>query len=113
MSPKSMAAWCGFTLAILTWTFAAAQNRVPAKRGAVKPALPEAPAGFDNKSNGMVDDATHQADQVKFDDQGKKGKRGEVDVAKQTAEMWMRTIQTTPADLLARKFAIESRGAKR
>ena len=68
MSPKSMAAFCGFTLAVLTWTFAAAQNRVPASKGAVSPALPEAPAGFDNKSNGMVDDATHQADQVKFDE---------------------------------------------
>ena len=32
------------------------------------PALPEAPAGFDNKSNGLVDDATHAADQVKFDE---------------------------------------------
>src|SRR5712692_5767442 len=30
--------------------------------------LTEAPAGFDNKSNGMVDDATHQADQEKFDE---------------------------------------------
>lgn len=28
----------------------------------------EAPTGFDNKSNGMVDDATHQADQAKFDE---------------------------------------------
>ena len=28
----------------------------------------DAPTGFDNQSNGMVDDATHQADQVKFDD---------------------------------------------
>jgi CxxC motif-containing protein (DUF1111 family) len=28
----------------------------------------EAPAGFDNKSNGMVDDNTHQADQAKFDE---------------------------------------------
>jgi len=28
----------------------------------------EAPTGFDNKSNGMVDEATHQADQVKFED---------------------------------------------
>ena len=28
----------------------------------------DAPTGFDNKSNGMVDDATHQADQVKFDE---------------------------------------------
>jgi CxxC motif-containing protein (DUF1111 family) len=29
---------------------------------------PDAPAGFDNKTNGMVDDATHQADQTKFDE---------------------------------------------
>src|ERR1700731_4587513 len=29
---------------------------------------PEAPAGFDNKSNGVVDDVAHQADQVKFDE---------------------------------------------
>ncbi len=32
------------------------------------PPPPEAPTGFDNKSNGMVDDATHQADQTKFDE---------------------------------------------
>jgi hypothetical protein len=31
-------------------------------------ALPEAPTGFDNKTNGLVDDATHTADQVKFDE---------------------------------------------
>ncbi len=29
--------------------------------------FPEAPTGFDNKANGMVDDVTHQADQVKFE----------------------------------------------
>jgi CxxC motif-containing protein (DUF1111 family) len=29
---------------------------------------PNAPTGFDDKSNGMVDDATHQADQMKFDE---------------------------------------------
>jgi len=28
----------------------------------------EAPTGFDNQSNGLVDQATHQADQAKFDD---------------------------------------------
>src|SRR5262245_8102002 len=28
----------------------------------------DAPTGFDNKTNGMVDDATHQADQVRFDE---------------------------------------------
>jgi len=30
--------------------------------------LPEAPTGFDNKTNGMVDDATHAADQERFDE---------------------------------------------
>src|SRR5213080_1026364 len=30
--------------------------------------LPEAPSGFDNKTNGMVDDATHVADQAKFEE---------------------------------------------
>src|SRR5260370_34582236 len=29
---------------------------------------PEAPVGFDNKSNGLTDDATHQADQAKFEE---------------------------------------------
>ena len=28
----------------------------------------QAPTGFDNKTNGMVDDVTHQADQAKFDE---------------------------------------------
>jgi len=30
--------------------------------------LPQAPASFDNKSNGLVDDATHTADQAKFEE---------------------------------------------
>lgn len=30
--------------------------------------LPEAPTGFDNQTNGMVDDATHSADQARFDE---------------------------------------------
>ena len=30
--------------------------------------FPDAPTGFDNKSNGMTEDATHQADQMKFDE---------------------------------------------
>jgi CxxC motif-containing protein (DUF1111 family) len=32
------------------------------------PILSEAPTGFDNKTNGLVDDATHTADQAKFDE---------------------------------------------
>jgi Ca-activated chloride channel family protein len=52
-------------------------------------------------------------DQVQFDDKGKKGKAGEVDLAQQTAAMWMRNIQVTPTDLLARRFALEAAaGAK-
>ena len=30
--------------------------------------FPDAPTGFDNKTNGVVDDVTHQADQLKFDE---------------------------------------------
>jgi CxxC motif-containing protein (DUF1111 family) len=35
---------------------------------AVATQAPDAPTGFDNKTNGMVDDATHQADQMKFEE---------------------------------------------
>ncbi|MCY1240390.1 hypothetical protein D9M72_532370 [compost metagenome] len=51
-------------------------------------------------------------DQVQFDDKGKKGEEGTVSGAPQTAEMWMRNIQVSPADLLARKFAIEAKDAE-
>jgi Ca-activated chloride channel family protein len=55
------------------------------------------------------------ADQIKFDEMGKKGKLGSTGLsAEQTAEMWMRNIQTSPAELLQRKFALEDalRGQK-
>jgi CxxC motif-containing protein (DUF1111 family) len=51
----------------LAWTLADAQNRNAAKKAPPPIPLPEAPSAFDNKSNGMVDDPTHQADQLKFD----------------------------------------------
>jgi CxxC motif-containing protein (DUF1111 family) len=34
----------------------------------LSPQADEAPTGFDNKSNGAVDEATHQSDQAKFDE---------------------------------------------
>ncbi|HKW33084.1 MAG TPA: di-heme oxidoredictase family protein [Candidatus Acidoferrum sp.] len=34
----------------------------------LSPSASEAPTGFDNKTNGMVDDATHAVDQAKFDE---------------------------------------------
>ena len=41
------------------WTLSA-QGKRPPNKNAVITRLPEAPAGFDNKSNGLVDDPTHQ-----------------------------------------------------
>ena len=56
----SIAAFIGSTL-VLGW-----DQSAPTKPGS--PAFPEAPAAFDNKSNGMVDDPSHLADQGKFDE---------------------------------------------
>jgi Ca-activated chloride channel homolog len=47
-------------------------------------------------------------DQVKFDEKGKQGKETQMRVKldpKKLAEIWMRNIQTTPADFLRRRFA--------
>jgi Ca-activated chloride channel family protein len=51
-------------------------------------------------------------DSVQFDDKGKQGKKGEIAIAEQTSEMWIKNIQVSPADLMARKFAIEAQGKK-
>ncbi|MGN7737402.1 VWA domain-containing protein [Hyphomicrobiales bacterium] len=50
-------------------------------------------------------------DQVQFDDKGKKGTEATIQGGPQTADMWMRNIQVSPAELLARKFAIEAKEA--
>jgi Ca-activated chloride channel family protein len=58
-------------------------------------------------------------DQVKFDEKGKKGKAGKVEVPKPSnkdiAEMWLRGVNTSPADFLRMKFAAqdEERKAKK
>jgi Ca-activated chloride channel homolog len=49
-------------------------------------------------------------DQMKFDEKGKQGKKTQrikIDPAKM-ADIWMRNIQTTPADFLRRRFAIQA-----
>jgi len=48
-------------------------------------------------------------DEMKFDEKGKQGQRKQtsVDPAKM-ADIWMRNIQTTPADFLRRRFAIQA-----
>jgi len=51
-------------------------------------------------------------DSIQFDDKGKKGKADTISIAEQTSELWMKNIIVSPADLMARKFAIEARGKK-
>lgn len=52
-------------------------------------------------------DPNEKPDSVQFDDKGKQGKAGTVAVAEQTSEMWTKNIEVSPADLMARKFAME------
>jgi Ca-activated chloride channel homolog len=61
-------------------------------------------------------DPTYTADQVKFDEKGKKGSKGEVAQSELTTEqiqdLWMRGLQTTPADFLRMKFAVQIEESK-
>jgi Ca-activated chloride channel family protein len=47
-------------------------------------------------------------DQMKFDEQVKEGKIVAVRTKTDPADIWMRNIQTTPADFLRRRFAIQA-----
>lgn len=48
-------------------------------------------------------------DQMKFDKEVKNGKKIRVQVdPKKMADIWMRNIQTTPADFLRRRFAVQA-----
>lgn len=67
MTLRAIMLLAALILAMPGYTLYAAQGKRPNKN-LVSSRLPEAPAGFDNKSNGVVDDQTHQADQVKFDE---------------------------------------------
>ena len=68
MTPRAIILLSALMLATASWTLDAAQAKHPTNKNPATPTLPEAPASFDNKSNGVVDDQTHQADQVKFDE---------------------------------------------
>ena len=68
MSWKSIAkSYCSILL-ILAWVIAAAQDRHAPNKAPTIATAPEAPAALDEKSNGLVDDPTHQADQAKFEE---------------------------------------------
>jgi Ca-activated chloride channel family protein len=53
------------------------------------------------------EDPNEKPDNVQFDDKGKKGKAGKIEAVQQTSEAWMKNIQVSPAQLMARKFSIE------
>ena len=59
---------------------------------------------------------TYNPDEIKFDEKGKKGKKGEIDQAELSAEqiqqVWMRRLQTTPSDFLRLKFAAQAEEPK-
>lgn len=64
------------------------------------------------KDEDQAEDPNLKPDQIQFDDKGKAGKQQVQMASKQTADTWMRAIQTTPTQLLARKFALQQRSAK-
>lgn len=75
----------------------------------VESLIPKAKPKDKNKEQEVAPDLP--PDQVKFDEMGKQGKqvavRAKID-PKKMAEMWMRNIQTTPADFLRRRFAAQA-----
>lgn len=68
-------------------------------------------AQADDPPQGNPGQPTFAPDELQFDEQGQQGQRGEVDVQQltdeQIADMWMRRLQTSPADFLRRRFAVE------
>lgn len=62
----------------------------------------------DEEEEGPPGDPSFDPDEIKFDEKAEKGKKGKMDEFKlkpeQMAEIWMRNIQTTPADFLRLKF---------
>jgi Ca-activated chloride channel family protein len=57
-------------------------------------------------------DPTFEADDYVFDEEGENGSRGDVPVEglsdEQIAEMWLRRLQTSPAEFLRSKFALQA-----
>jgi Ca-activated chloride channel family protein len=65
-----------------------------------------------NKDKDQEQEATNlPPDQMKFDEKGEQGKKSQMRIKldpKKMAEIWMRNIQTTPADFLRRRFAMQA-----
>lgn len=65
----------------------------------------------EEQKEGPPGDPTFDPDEIKFDEKGKKGKKGEIEQTQltdeQVAELWMRRIQTSPAQFLKLKFSYQ------
>jgi len=68
MIRKAVMLMSAFLVAFCGSTLEPARGQNPRKKISASPQFPEAPAAFDNRSNGMVDDQTHGADQGKFEE---------------------------------------------
>jgi Ca-activated chloride channel family protein len=65
----------------------------------------------EEEESGEPGDPHYAPDEVQFDEKGNKGKEGQVDSVltdEQVAEIWMRNIQTSPANYLRFKFQIQA-----
>lgn len=67
MTRKTFFITCIFLAAFLGSMLIPGWSQNPSKMKSTSPPLPEAPAAYDSRSNGMMDDAAHAADRAKFD----------------------------------------------
>jgi Ca-activated chloride channel family protein len=54
----------------------------------------------------------NKGDEIKFDGKDEKGKQQTLVATRQSADTWMRAIQTSPTDLLARQFQLQHQQPK-
>jgi Ca-activated chloride channel homolog len=59
---------------------------------------------------------TYNPDEIKFDEKGKRGKKGQIDQAELSADqiqqVWLKRLQATPSDFLRLKFAAQAEEPK-
>jgi Ca-activated chloride channel homolog len=85
-----------------------------ANRDLVASRIPKDKKGDDEEGPA---DPNEKPDQARFDEKGKKGKPGRVEVKdltdEQIAQMWLRGVQASPAEFLRMKFAAQAKAAKK
>jgi Ca-activated chloride channel family protein len=85
-----------------------------ANRDLVASRIPKPVPGEDEQG---AADPSQKPDEVKLDDEGNKGKRGPVGAKRladeQIDQIWLRGVQSSPADFLRQKFAAQASQARR